>query len=118
MFFIVFEGLSFDEKIKNNKKQQTQALNCQSLFRCNDFVKNEVFNTFYEDYVEFEHYVNDIVKLVTPITSLLDENNFKKMKIKSLEEEIKLKKENIALRENILTQLKIIKNLSGNNEEV
>ena len=59
-----------------------------------------------------------MVKLVTPITSLLDENNFKKMKIKSLEEEIKLKKENIALRENILTQLKIIKNLSGNNEEV
>ena len=40
------------------------------------------------------------------------------MKIKSLEEEIKLKKENIALRENILTQLKVIKNLSGNNEEV
>ena len=29
-------------------------------------VKNEVFNKFYEDYVEFKHYVNDIMKSVTP----------------------------------------------------
>ena len=59
--------------------------NCQSIFRCNDFVKSEVFNTFYEDYVEFKHYVNDILKSVTPnselLTSLSDENNFEKMKI-------------------------------------
>ena len=34
---------------------------CQPSFRCNDFVRNEVFNTFYEDYVEFKHCVNDIV---------------------------------------------------------
>ena len=41
----------------------------------------------------------------------------KKTKIKSLEEEIKkLKNENTTLRENILTQLKIIENLSGNND--
>ena len=42
----------------------------------------------------------------------------KKMKIKLLEEEIKnLKNENTTLRENILTQLKIIENLSGNNDK-
>ena len=56
-------------------------------------MKNEVFNTFYEDYVEFKHYVNDIMKSVTQnselLTSLSDENNFEKTKIKSLEEEIK-----------------------------
>ena len=41
----------------------------------------------------------------------------KKTKIKSLEKEIKkLKNENTTLRENILTQLKIIENLSGNND--
>ena len=41
----------------------------------------------------------------------------KKTKIKSLEEEIKkLKNENTTLRENILIQLKIIENLSGNND--
>ena len=41
----------------------------------------------------------------------------KKTKIKSLEKEIKkLKNENTTLRENILTQLKIIENLSKNND--
>ena len=39
------------------------------------------------------------------------------MKIKSLKEEIKnLKNENTSLREDILTQLKIFENLSGNND--
>ena len=40
-----------------------------------------------------------------------------KKKKKSLEEEIKkLKKENTNLGEKILTQLKVIENLSGNND--
>ena len=44
------------------------------------------------------------------LTSLSDENIFQKMKIKSLEEEFKkLKNENITVRENILTQLIILK---------
>ena len=42
------------------------ASNCQPLFRCNDFVKDDVVNTSSEDYVEFKHYVNDIMKSVTP----------------------------------------------------
>ena len=67
---------------------------------------------FYEDLVESEHYVNDIMKSVTSnsklLTRLSGENNLKRTKIKSLEEEIKkLEKENATLRENILTQLKI-----------
>ena len=54
------------------------------------------------------------MKSVTPnsefLTSLSDENNFEKKKIKSLEEEIKkLKNENTTLRENILTQFKLLK---------
>ena len=66
-------------------------------------------------------YVNDIMKSVNPnselLTSLSDENNFEKTKTKSLEEEIKkLKNENTSLKENILTQLKITENLSGNND--
>ena len=129
-----------DDKINENKVTESEPIssdistsppsnisvletysNCQPLFRCNDFVKNEVFNTFYEDYVEFKHYVNDIMKSVTPnselLTSLSDENNFEKTKIKSLEEELKkLKNENATLTENILTQLKIVENLSGNND--
>ena len=49
----------------NISVHQTSS-NCQPLFRCNDFVKDEVLNTSYEDYVEFKHYVNDIMKSVTP----------------------------------------------------
>ena len=53
----------------------------------------------------------------TLLTSLCDENNFEKTRIKSLEEEIKkLNNENTNLPENILTQLKIIENLSVINE--
>ena len=54
----------------NISVHQTSS-NCQPLFRSNDFVKNEVFNTFYEDYVKLKHYVNNNVKLVTPVTSLM-----------------------------------------------
>ena len=86
-YFPISSGISTSPP-SNISAHQTSS-NCQPLFRCNDFFKNEVFNTFYEDYVEFKHYVNDIVKLVTVITDLSDENSFEKMKIKSLEEEIK-----------------------------
>ena len=52
------------------------------------------------------------------LTRLSHENNFQKMKIKSLVEEIKnLMSENTTLRENILPQIKIIENLSGINKK-
>ena len=41
-------------------------------------LKINFFNRFYKDYVEFKHYLYDIIKLVTPGRSLSDENNFKK----------------------------------------
>ena len=114
----VTESQSISSDISTSPPSNTSvhetSSTCQPLFRFNDFVKNEVFNTFYEDYVEFKHSENDIMKSVTPnselLTNLSDENNSEKMKIKSLEEEIKnLKNENTTLRENILTQLKLLK---------
>ena len=113
--------LKVNQPLYSNTSVHETSSNCKPLFRCNDFVENQVFNTFYEDYVEFKHYVNDSMKSVTPnselLTSLSDENNFEKTKIKSLEEEIKkLMNENITLRENTLTQHKIFENLSGNND--
>ena len=76
-------------------------------------MKNQIFNTSYEDYVEFNHYVNEIIKSVSPnselLTRLSNGNNSQKTKIKSLEKEMKnVKNENITLGENILTQRKII----------
>ena len=61
------------------------------------------------------------MKSVIPNSELLarlsDENNFEKTKIKLLAEKIKkLKNENTTLRENILTHLKVIENLPGNND--
>ena len=113
--------LKVNQPPSSNISVHETSSNCQPLFRCNDFVENQVFTTFYVDYVEFKHYVNDSMKSVTPnlelLTSLSDENNLEKTKIKSLEEEIKkLMNENINLRENTLTQHKIIQNLSGNND--
>ena len=87
--------------------------NGQPLSWSNDFVKNQIFNTFYEDCVEFNHYVNEIIKSVSPnselLTRLSNGNNSQKTKIKSLEKEMKnVKNENITLGENILTQRKIV----------
>ena len=86
----------------------------QKTFQCNDFVKND---TFYEDYLEFEHYVNDIIETIMPssdlIKNLSNENVSKQKKIEMLQEEIKLlRNENISLKEDIKTHMKAIENLS------
>ena len=89
----------------------------RSAFRCNDYVRNEVFDTFCKDYLEFKHHMNDIIKTITPssemVTNLSNDNVSLQTKIKSLEEEIKsLKNENSNLKDDIKTQLKVIENLS------
>ena len=89
----------------------------RSAFRYNDYVRNEVFDTFYKDYLEFKHYMNDIIKTISPssemVTNLSNYNVSFQTKIKSLEEEIKsLKNENSNLKDDIKTQLKVIENLS------
>ena len=89
----------------------------RSAFLCNDYVRNEVFDTFYKDYLEFKHYMNDIIKTVTPssemVTNLSNDNVSLQTKLKSLEEEIEcVKNENINLKGDIKTQLKVTENLS------
>ena len=88
-----------------------------SAFRCNDYVRNEVFDTFYEDYLEFKYYVSDIIKAGTSsfelVTNLSNDNVSLRAKIKSLEKEIKsLENENGNLKADTKTQLKVIENLS------
>ena len=94
----------------------------QKIGRCNDFVKNEIFDTFYEDYLEFKHYVNDIIETITPssdlIKNLSNENVSKQKKTEMLQEEIKLlRNETISLKEDIKTQMKAIENLSDYHKE-
>ena len=89
----------------------------RSALLCNDYVRNEVFDTFYKDYLELKHYMNDIIKTITPssemVTNLSNDNVSLQTKLKSLEEEIEcVKNENINLKGDIKTQLKVIENLS------
>ena len=86
----------------------------QKIFRCNDFVKNQIFDTFYEDYIEFKHYVDDIIETSSDlIKNLSIENVSKQKKIEMLQEKIKLlRNESISLKKYIKTQMKAIENLS------
>ena len=87
------------------------------IYSCKEFVRNDIFNSFYKDYLEFKYYINDIIKTITPnpdlVTDLSNENTSLTRKITLLEEEIKtLKDENSNLKDNIKTQLTVIENLS------
>ena len=89
----------------------------RSAFLCNDYVRNEVFDTFYKDYLEFKHYMSDIFKTITPssemVTNLLNDNVSLQTKIKLLEEEIEsVKNKNSNLKGDIKTKLKVMENLS------
>ena len=44
------------------------ATDQRSVFRCNDYVRNELFDTFYGDYLQFKYYMlymNSIIKSIT-----------------------------------------------------
>ena len=67
-----------------------------------------MFDTFYKDYLEVKHYMNDIIKTIIPssemVTYLSRDNVSLQTKINSLEEEIKsLKNENKNIKDYIKT---------------
>ena len=44
------------------------ATDQRSVFRCNDYFRNEMFDTFYGDYLQFKYYmlyINGIIKSIT-----------------------------------------------------
>lgn len=89
----------------------------QPVFHCSNYVKNEIFDTFYEDYMEFKHYINDVIKSIIPgselVTNLSNGNTSLQSKIASLENEIEsLRKENTNLKDDRKTYLNVIDNLS------
>ena len=81
----------------------------RSAFRCKDYARNEVFDTFYQVYLEFKYYMNNAIKITTPnseMVSNLSNDVSLQTKIKSLKEEIKsLKNENSNLKGDIKRQL-------------
>ena len=65
-------SILLDTREANNSVHEVSHVTHQrSAFRCNDYVRNEVFGNFYKDYLEFKHYMNDIIKTVTPSSEMV-----------------------------------------------
>ena len=68
-----------------------------------NFVSLELFKTFYDDYIEYKHYVNDVIQNISSNKELgksfLDEIKSEQSKTKLLQQEIQtLKNENEVLK--------------------
>ena len=88
--------------VNDNKETQTRN-NCE-------YVTTEFFDTFYNDYIDFKHYINGIL-------NILNERNTTSVseQILLLEEQVKiLKLENKTLQEERKAQLKVIERLTEN----
>ena len=86
-----------------------------------NFVSLELFNTFYDDYIEYKHYVNDVMQNISSNKELGKsfENDTKtqQSKIKLLQQEIQtLKNEKKDLKEENKYHLKIIELLSAGHD--
>ena len=86
-----------------------------------NFVSLELFNTFYDDYIEYKHYVNDVIQNISFNKELGEsfenETKSQQSKIKPLQQEIQtLKNENKGLKEEKKSHLKIIGLLSAGHD--
>ena len=71
-----------------NDNKETQAKN-----NC-EYVKTELVDTFYNDYIDFKHYINDVL-------NILNEGNTTSTKKPSVSEQIMLLKKNFRKREKL-----------------
>ena len=87
----------------------------------NIYVTNDDFEAFYEDYLEYKGYVNDILNTLIPKDDILHriekENTTEhSKKIKSLQNQIEdLKKENEVLKEILTSKFDFTENNVSNN---
>ena len=104
----------------SNDNYNLQSINVQPEKIQRKFVTVELFNTFYDDYIQHKHYINDILENLKVNGNILSQfkeaNDLEKnyqSKIKLLEENVeKLKTENSSLVEEAANYLKIIEDLS------
>ena len=87
-------------------KKHRQKNNCEHL-------TTELFDTFYNDYINFKHYINDILNILN------ERNTTKKPSVSEqtllLKEQVRLfKLENKKLQEERKSQLNIIERLKEN----
>ena len=132
-----FDDFDYMNESKNNEKQKEQQ---EEEDQANDlssgtkenrnidtkYVPMELFNNFYEDYIEYKHYMNDLL-LVLKKNSNPTMNKEKSTKIKeNIDDKIKflekkifnLEEENQKLKQRSEKQLNIIEFLSTNSQAV
>ena len=76
-----------------------------------------MFDTFYNDYIDFKHYINDILKILNERKTTSTKKPSVSEQILLLEEQVKiLKLENKKLQEERKTQLNIIERFTENQD--
>ena len=93
--------------VNDNKETQT-GYNCE-------YVTIELFDTFYNDYIDFKHYINDILNILNERNTTSTKKPSVSKQILLLGEQVKIfKLENKKLQEEIKAQLNVIGRLTEN----
>ena len=93
--------------VNDNKETQTKN-NCE-------YVTTELFDTFYNDYIDFKHYINDVLNILNERNTTSTKKPSVSEQILLLKEQVRiLKLENIKLQEERKAQLNIIERLTEN----
>ena len=101
----------------NNSETLAQATKTSPLMN-HGYISNDVFDTFYVDYIEFKKYLNDIInsfnaKNVCEKVCGKSGSNNDQSKLKFLEAKIlKLRNENTSLKYDNKSKIKIIESLA------
>ena len=74
----IIENFCENENLSNNKSKNNQ------------FVSLDIFDTFYEDYIEFKHYMNDMILVFNKESNTSDIIKEKPNDYKMLEQKVKL----------------------------
>ena len=104
-----------------NKTSEVESGTRTNFIHNNIYVKNDDFEAFYEDYLEYKGYVNDILNTLIPKDDILhriEKENITEhsKKIKSLQNQTEdLKKENEVLKEMLTSKIDFNENNVPNN---
>ena len=93
---------SIQAPTKDNPVETSECGIHTELFHNNLYVKNDVFDTFYDDYTQYKEYMNGIINTLIPKENPSQKQNsrYYDEKVKLLEKQItELKKENCILKE-------------------
>ena len=109
---------SIQTPTKDNPIETSECGIQTELFHNNLYVKNDVFDAFYDDYIQYKEYMNDIINtLITKENPSQKQNSrYYDEKVKLLEKQItELKKENCILKEILSSKPEnSIKHVTGN----